>query len=102
MRIGAGQGPGDAARHQSSHYVYDVRSGVIVSVHHFVGAAPKSEAERREAMLKSSHEGSGVALEHLAVLSNPDLPAGEGELRVEPASRRFVRRHTVQPSPLRP
>ena len=102
MRIGAGQGPNDAARHQSSHYVYDVRSGVIVSVYHFVGATPKSEAERREAMLKSAHEGSGIALEHLAVLSDPDLPAGDGELRVEPASRRFVRRHTVHPALLRP
>jgi len=102
MRIGAGQGPGDAARHQSSHYVYDVRSGVVVTVHHFAGAAPRSEAERREAILKGSHEASGIALEHLAVLSNPELPPGEGELRVEPASRRFVRRHAVPPSPLRP
>jgi hypothetical protein len=102
MRIGAGQGPGDAARHQSSHYVYDVRSGAIVGVYHFAGAAPKSEAERHQALLKGSHEASGIALEHLAVLSNPDLPAGQGELRVEPASRRVVRSHVVHPSPLRP
>ena len=102
MRIGAGQGPGDAAQHQSSHYVYDVRSGAIVGVYHFAGAAPKSETERREAILKGSQQASGIALEHFAVLSNPELPTGEGELRVEPASRRFVRRHALPPSPLRP
>jgi len=102
MHIGAGQGPGDAARHQSTHYIYDMRSGAVVGVYHFAGAAPKSEAERRETILKGSHQASGIALEHLAVLSNPELPPGEGELRVEPASRRFVRRHAVPPSPLRP
>src|SRR5262245_39476431 len=102
MHIGAGQGPGDAARHQSTHYVYDVRSGAIVAVHHFAGAAAKSEAERRTSLLRTSHQASGIALEHLDVLTGQDVPAGGGELQVDPASRRLVRRHGIQPARLSP
>jgi len=102
MRIGIDPGPGDAPQHQSSHYVYDVRSGIIVGAYHFAGAAPKSESERLTAMLKSSHEASGVPLEHLAVLTNPDVPAGEGELHIEHAKRQLVRKRGGYGSGVRP
>ncbi len=92
MRIGTGAGPAGEAQQQSSHHVYDVRSGAIVGTYHFSGAAPKSEPERLKAILKSSHEAAGVPLEHLAVLSNADVPLGDGELSIEPAAKQLVRK----------
>jgi hypothetical protein len=92
MRVGIGLGPSGAPQHQSSHYVYDVRSGVIVGAYHFVGADPKSESERKTKMLESSHKASGISVEHLGVLSNPDIPPGEGELHVEHTKRQLVRK----------
>ena len=102
MRIGTGPGPSDAPQHQSTHYVYDVRSGVIVGAYHFAGAAPKSEPERVTAMLKSSHEASSIPVEHLAVLTSPDVPAGEGELHIEHAKRQLVRKRIVYDPRIRP
>jgi hypothetical protein len=91
MRIGTGPGPSGAFEHQATHYVYDSRSGAIVAVYHFAGASPKSNAEQREAILKGSHESTGIPLEHLAFLTNPDVPSGEGELRVHHQTQRLVR-----------
>jgi hypothetical protein len=102
MRIGTGNGPSDAFQHQSNHCVYDVRSGVIVGTYHFAGAAPKSEPERLRAMLKSSHEASSIPLEHLAVLTNPDVPAGEGELHIEHSKRQLVRKRSAYDPRVRP
>jgi hypothetical protein len=94
MRVGAGPGPDGAAHQQSSHYVYDLRSGVILATYHFVGAAPKSESDRLAAILKSSHETSSVPIEHLAVLTTQDVPPGEGELHVDHVMKKLVRKRT--------
>jgi hypothetical protein len=91
MRVGIDPGPSGTDQHQSSHYVYDVRSGVIVSTYHFVGAAPKSEADRLEEMLKSTHEASRVPLEYLAVLTSRDVPPGRGALHVDHVAQQLVR-----------
>jgi hypothetical protein len=91
MRVETSPGPNGAAHNQSSHYVYDVRSGVIVGIYHFFGVAPKSEQERLAAMQKTSHEVSGVALEDLAVLTNLDVPPGQGELRIDAAEKQLLR-----------
>src|SRR5262245_33690728 len=101
MRIGTGRGPGDGPDHEATLYVYDVRSGAIVGAYHFSGAA-KSEGERHASILKVSHDASGIAREHLAVLGNAEVPAGEGELHVEPATRRLVRKRLVKDLRLRP
>src|SRR5262249_22168894 len=91
MRIEISTGPEGASKHQSTHYVYDSRSGIIIAVHHFAGAAPESEDNRREELLGTAQESTRIAREHLAILKNPEIPPGRGELRVEHASRRLVR-----------
>jgi hypothetical protein len=102
MRIGIDAGPSGAARHQSSHYVYDAQSGAIVAVYHFVGQAPESDSERVEQILANSQEASGIPIERLAVLSNPDLPAGTGELRADHAAKRLVRKASSVDPRIRP
>jgi len=92
MRVETSPGPGGAPRHQSNHYVYNVRSGVIVGIYHFLGAAPKSEPDRLAEMLKSSHEASGIPLEHLAVLTNQDVPPGQGELCIDDGTKQLIRK----------
>lgn len=91
MRIEIGPGPEGASKHQSTHYVYDSRSGIIIAVYHFAGAAPESEDKRREELLKTAQESTRIARENLAMLENPEIPPGQGELRVEHATRRLVR-----------
>ena len=90
MRIGTDAGPSGAAQHQSSYYVYDTHSGAIVAVYHFVGEAPESDSERVDRILASSREASGIPIERLAVLTNPDLPAGAGRLRADHSAKRLV------------
>lgn len=102
MRIGVGPGPSGAAQHQSTHYVYDARSGDIVGVHHFLGAAPDSDADRVASLLRAAHQASGVPLEHLAVLTNPDMPTGDGALRVAPQNGQLVREGAADKLRLRP
>lgn len=102
MRIGTGAGPDGKHQHQSRHYVYDVRSGVIVCVHHFAGALPKSEVGRAREMVKGAHEASGIPVEHLAVLVDPEMPPGEGDLRIEHASCQLIRERASYDSRVRP
>jgi hypothetical protein len=90
MRIGSADGPGQERAHKSTHIIYDTRSGHILATHHFIGAAPSSEKQRSDA-LTNAHETSGVPLAHLAMLTDPDLPHGDGEMRVDHASKRLVR-----------
>jgi len=91
MPIGIGPGVNGAPQHESTYHVYDVRTGTIVVTHHFAGAAPKSEQERVEALRTSTHVTSGIAVEHLAVLTTRGLPPGEGALRIDHAARKLVR-----------
>ena len=102
MRIGTSRGPADGPHHQSTHYVYDLRSGAIIGAYHFSGAAARSEEERHASILSTSHHASGIALKDLAVLANPELPPGDGELHFDPAARRLVRRHPEKDRRLRP
>jgi len=92
MQIGIGHGPQGAPEHQSTHYIYDSRSGMIVALFHFAGATPKSEAARREELLRSAQESTHIPHEHLAILESPEVPPGEGELRVDHATRQLVRK----------
>ncbi len=91
MRIGTEDGPHGSAR-QSLHIVYDARSGVIVETHFFAGDAAQLQNDRRLKATRAAHASSGIAHEHLAVLTDPDIPQGEGELHVDRQSRRLVRR----------
>lgn len=93
MRIGIDPGPGGIPQHQSSYFVYEKNSGVIVGTYHFVSSAPKEESDHLRAILKSSHEASGISLERLAVLTNPDIPTGEGELHVEHETKQLARKY---------
>ena len=92
MQVGTDPGPGGPPQHQSCHYVYVVPSGVIVGTYHFIGSSSRSEEARLEEMLKTSHEASGIPREELAVLSNPELPPGQGELYVDHATLQLVRK----------
>lgn len=91
MRIGSAEGPGKEQTHKSTHVIYDMRSGQIVSTHHVIGAAPSTERHRMNRLLKDAHEMSRVPLDHLAILTNPDFPRGEAEMRVDHAGKRLVR-----------
>ena len=91
MRIGSADGPGKERAHKTTHVIYDTRSGHIVATHHFVSAAPSSEQHRMDEIVKAAHETSRVPLDRLAVLTDPDGPHGEGELRVDHAAKRLVR-----------
>ena len=102
MRTGIGAGPSGAAQHQSSHYVYDAHSGAIIAVYHFVGQAPESDSDRMEQIRANSQDASGIPIERLAVLTNPDLPAGTGGLRADHAAKRLVREASSVDPPIRP
>jgi hypothetical protein len=101
MRIGAEPGPNKEHTHQTTHVVYDARSGRIVATHHVIGAPMISEQHGRD-VLSSAHETSGVPVEYLALLIDPDLPQGEGEVRVDHASKRLVRTGSTPPRRIRP
>jgi hypothetical protein len=102
MRIGSADGPGNDHAHKSTHVMYDTRSGHIVSTHHFIGAAPSLEQHRVNQLLKDAHEKSRVPLDHLAILSDPDVPHGEGEMRVDHAAKRLVHSGVAPPQRIRP
>jgi hypothetical protein len=91
MRFGLGPPPKGAAQHRSSHYVYDVRSGAIVATYHFVGAAQPSGEELDRKLSKQTHETSLVPLGHLAVLTENEIPLGEGPIRVDLSVKRLIR-----------
>src|SRR5262245_17416859 len=91
MRIGSADGPGKEQAHKSTHLVYDTRSGHILATHHFIDAAASAERRRIDQLMKEAHEKSRVALDYLEILINPDLPHGEGEVRVDHAAKRLVR-----------
>ena len=91
MRIGSADGPGKEQAHKSTHVIYDTRSGHIVATHYFIDAAPSPERQRVNQLLKDAHEKSRVPLDHLAILTNPDFPHGEGEMRADHAQSRLVR-----------
>jgi len=78
-----------------------MRSGRIVATHHVIGAPMISEQHGRD-VLSSAHETSGVPVEYLALLIDPDLPQGEGEVRVDHASKRLVRTGSTPPRRIRP
>ncbi len=102
MRIGSGDGPGEDQAHKSTHVIYDTRSGHIVATHHFIGAAPSSEQHRVNQLLQDAREKSQVALDHLAILIDPDFPHGEGEMKVDHAAKRLVRSGVAPAQRLRP
>lgn len=91
MRFGLGTGPEGSTQHQSSHYVYDVRSGTIIATFHFVGAARPLDGELHQRLRKQAHANSNVPFEHLAVLTDRAMPAGDGQLTVDAAAKRLVR-----------
>jgi len=91
MRIGAADGPAEEHAHKSTYVIYDTRSGHIVATHHVIGAQPPSEQHHARDLLTSAHEASGVPLDQLALLTNPDIPHGESEVHVDHAAKRLVR-----------
>ncbi len=102
MRIGSADGPGKERAHKSTHVIYDTRSGHIVATHHFIDAVASEESQRVHKLLKEAHEKSRVGLDHLAILSNPDLPHGEGGVKVDHATKRLVRSGVVPAQRIRP
>jgi hypothetical protein len=102
MRIGSADGPGKEQAHKSTHVIYDTRSGHIVATHHFIGAAPSLEQHRVNQLLKDAHEKSRVPPDHLAILSDPDFPRGDGEMRADHAARRLVRSGDAPAQRIRP
>jgi hypothetical protein len=101
MRIGSAGGPGEQRTHQSTHVIYDARSGRIVATHHLIGAARAPE-HRVSELVKDAHESSRVPLDHLAVLTDPDVPPGEGEVKVDHAAKRLTRSGVAPPKRIRP
>jgi hypothetical protein len=101
MRIGSADGPGEQRAVRTTHVVYDTRSGQIVATHHTIGAA-RSPEHRIGDLVKEAHETSRVPLDHLAILTDPDLPHGEGEVRVDHAAKRLVRSGAAPPKRIRP
>lgn len=101
MRIGTEPGPDTERAHQTTHIAYDARSGRIVATHHVIGAATTSEQHRRD-LLRIAHETSGISLDDLALLIDPHLPEGEGEVRVDHASKRLVRTGSTPLRRIRP
>jgi hypothetical protein len=102
MRIGAADGPAKEQAHKSTYVIYDTRSGHIVATHHLIGTEPPSEQRHARDLLTSAHEASGVPLDHLALLTNPDFPDGEGEARVDHAAKRLVRSGAIPIRRIRP
>jgi hypothetical protein len=101
MRIGSEDGPGKERPHKTTHVIYDARSGHIVATHHMISAAPSAAQHPINEMLKDAHERSRVALDHLAILTNPDFPHGEGEVRVDHEAKRLVRSGETPPRRIR-
>lgn len=93
MRISTTEGPNGPAGHQSSQYFYDTESGTIVAMHHHAGGtSAASVAERRQGVIVATSASTGIPAERLSVLTDPDLPPGDGELRVDHRAQRLVRR----------
>jgi hypothetical protein len=101
MRIGSADGPGKERAHKTTQVIYDARSGQIVATHHTIGAAQAPEHRVNE-LIKDAHESSRVPLDHLAILTDPDLPDGEGEMRVDHAAKRLARSGSAPPKRIRP
>jgi hypothetical protein len=101
MRIGSADGPDKERAHRSTHVIYDARSGRIVATHHTIGAARAPEHRVNE-LVSDAHESSRVPLDHLAVLTDPELPGGEGEVRVDHAGKRLVRSGAARLNRIRP
>ena len=101
MRIGSADGPGNERAHKTTHIIYDARSGRVVATHHTIGAARPPE-HRVSELIKDAHESSRIPLDHLAVLTDPDLADGEGEVRVDHAAKRLVRSGSAPPKRIRP
>jgi hypothetical protein len=91
MGFGIGPGPEGSGGHQSSAYVYDLRTGVILGTFYFHGASKDLDDKLQRRLSEQIHEVSGVPLEHIAVLSGRETPAGEGPLRVDTATKRLIR-----------
>jgi hypothetical protein len=102
MRIGSADGPGKERTHKSTHVVYDTRSGHIVATHHVISASPSPEPHLVKQLLKDAHEKSQLAVDHLAILTDPDIPHGEGGMSVDHAAKRLVRSGAAPPQRLRP
>ena len=100
MGFGIGNGPEGVERHQRTFYIYDVRNGNILATHHFFGAAREYSDELRDGLTRQAHEGSGVPLEHIEVLSGLEIPEGEGPLHVNTGAKNLVRKGTI-PRPIR-
>jgi len=83
MKIGIANGPGESGQIQNSYFVYDIHSGVIVAVHHFVGSKDKSTGETEAELLEQTHKTFKIPVENLSILVNPQIPSGEGQLCVE-------------------
>ena len=101
MRIGSADGPDKERAVTATHVIYDARSGRIVATHHTIGAA-RSPEHRVSELIKDAHELSRVPLDHLAILTDPDLPHGEGEVRADHAAKRLVRSGAAPPKRIRP
>jgi hypothetical protein len=102
MRIGSADGPGDERAHRSTYVIYHAGSGRIVATHHFIGAAPSPGQRQIADLMKDAHEASRVPLDQLAILTNPDVPHGEGEVRADHAAKRLVRSGAAPPKRIRP
>jgi hypothetical protein len=102
MRIGSAGRPGKERSRNTTHVIYDTRSGHIVETHHFVGDASSSEPDRIAHLLKEAHEKSHLPLDHLAILTDPDFPQGDGEMKVNHAAKRLVRSGAAPPQRIRP
>lgn len=101
MRIGSADGPGKERAHKTTHVIYDARSGRIVATHHTIGAA-RSPEHRVNDLIKDAHASSRIPLDHLAILTDPDVPPGEGEVRADHAAKRLVRAGAAPPARIRP
>jgi hypothetical protein len=93
MRIGTSFPPDGVTQSQRTHLVYDVRSGAVIAIYHFAGAASRCEADELATLVKNSHESSGIPIEHLAVLGNAQVPEGRGTLYVEPKTKQLILKH---------
>jgi hypothetical protein len=102
MRIGSADGPGKRQAPKSTHIIYDTRSGHIVATHHFIGVASLPEQHRLSQLLKEAHEKSRVPLDHLAALTDPEFPHGEGEVTVDHAAKHLVRSGVAPAQRIRP
>lgn len=91
MGFGIGAGPEGAAHHQTTRYAYDIRSGAILATFHFVGAPKLYDEELHRQVSRQVQETSTISAEHIAILSEAQLPEGEGSLRVDVESKQLIR-----------